>query len=65
MALERLDWRNDIVSKIKEILNERRQQGVPAATLRGIFLHPCIFRSYREYTVAIQESIKGPSYSET
>jgi len=30
MALERLDWRNDIVPKIKEILNERRQQGVPA-----------------------------------
>jgi hypothetical protein len=25
-----------IVPKIKEILNERRQQGIPAATLRGI-----------------------------
>jgi hypothetical protein len=36
-ASERLDWKNDIVPKIKDILNERRQQGVPAATLRGIF----------------------------
>jgi hypothetical protein len=33
----RLDWKNDIVPKINDILNERRQQGVPAATLRGIF----------------------------
>jgi hypothetical protein len=37
MTLERLDWKNEIVPKIKEILNEGRQQGVPAVTLRGIF----------------------------
>ena len=37
MASGRLDWKNDIVPKIKDILNERHQQGVPAATLRGIF----------------------------
>lgn len=37
MTFQCLDWKNDIVHKIKEILSERRQQGVPAATLRGIY----------------------------
>jgi hypothetical protein len=31
------DWINEIVPRVKKILEYRRQQGVPTATLRGIF----------------------------
>jgi len=33
----RIDWKNEIIPRVKKILEERREQGVPAATLRGIF----------------------------
>jgi hypothetical protein len=32
-----VDWKNVVVPNAKEVLSDRRQQGVPAATLRGIF----------------------------
>ena len=34
---DRTDWKNEIVPRVRQVLEERRQQGVPAATLRGIF----------------------------
>ena len=34
---DRTDWKNEIVPRVRQVLKERRQQGVPAATLRGIF----------------------------
>jgi hypothetical protein len=37
MTSKRLDWKNEIVPRVRQVLQERRQQGVPAATLRGIF----------------------------
>ena len=37
MSNERINWKNEIVLRVRQVLEERRQQGVPAATLRGIF----------------------------
>jgi hypothetical protein len=34
---ERLDWKNKIIPKVKEILQDRRSRGIPKATVRGIF----------------------------
>ena len=36
-SAKRLNWKNEIVPRVRQVLQERRQQGVPAATLRGIF----------------------------
>lgn len=32
-----IDWQNEIVPRVRQILESRRQQGVPTATVRGIF----------------------------
>jgi hypothetical protein len=37
MTEKRIDWINDVVPRVRQVLEERRQQGVPAATVRGIF----------------------------
>jgi hypothetical protein len=34
---QQIDWINEIVPRVKSILEERRQQGIPTATIRGIF----------------------------
>ena len=37
MGLERIDWKNGVVPKVKERLQERRIRGIPKASIRGIF----------------------------
>jgi hypothetical protein len=37
MPEKRIDWKNDVVPKVKERLQERINRGVPKASLRGIF----------------------------
>ena len=33
----RLDWKHEIVPRVKQILTDRRNKGIPTSTLRGIF----------------------------
>ena len=34
---KRIDWRNVIVPRIREVLEDRRNRGIPKASVRGIF----------------------------
>lgn len=49
---KRLDWKNKIIPKVKEILQDRRSRGIPKATVRGIF--------YILVSLNLIPNLKGP-----